>query len=79
MSDVDYIIIGRCRYMMSMYFYDLYRHPMSDTLWNELLLDDVTSIPICDTMALEYGSPAFGDISYPQRDKIIKQLNIKKR
>lgn len=78
-SDVDYIIIGRCRYMMSMYFYDLYKHPMSDTLWNKLLLDDVTSIPICDTMALEYGSPAFGDISYPQRDKIIKQLNIKKR
>lgn len=28
---------------------------------------------------LEYGSPAFGDISYPQRDKIIKQLNIKER
>lgn len=78
-SDVDYIIIGRCRYMMSMYFYDLYRHPMSDTLWNRLLLDDVECIPVCDTMALEYGSPAFGDISYPQRDKIIKQLNIKKR
>ncbi len=78
-DEVDYITVGRCRYMMSMYFYDLYRHPMSDSTWNKMLLDEVTSIPFCDTVALEYGSPAFGSISYPQRERIIKQLNIKKR
>lgn len=75
-SDVDFITIGRCRHSMSMYFYNLHPHPMSDTTWNYLLLSDETRIPVCDTMALEYGSPAFGSISYPLKDKIIRQLRI---
>ena len=78
-SDVDFIIIGRCRHSMSMYFYNLYPHPMSDTTWNYLLLSDETRIPVCDTMALEYGSPAFGDISYPLKKEIIKQLKLTAR
>ena len=77
-SDADYITIGRCRHMMSMYFYVLFRHPMSKTLWNESL-DNVECIPICDTMALEYGSPAFGSIAYPQRDKYIREFGLERR
>lgn len=76
-SDVDFITIGRCRHSMSMYFYNLYPHPMSDTTWNYLLLSDETRIPVCDTMALEYGSPAFGSFSYPLKDKIIRRLGLK--
>lgn len=49
----------------------------------QMLCDDVKKynirIPICDTMALEYGSPAFGDICYPRKNEILKRLNLKKR
>ena len=52
---------------------------MSDSTWNHLLLDDCTRIPVCDTMVLEYGSPAFGSECYPQRDEIVRRLNLKER
>lgn len=77
--EFDHIIIGRKRFAMSAYYYVLFRQPMTDSTWNYLLEDDCTRIPICDTMALEYGSPAFGDICYPRKNEILKQLNLKKR
>ncbi len=77
--DINIVEIGRMRYMMSAYYYNLYRHPMSDSTWNHLLLDDCTRIPVCDTMVLEYGSPAFGSECYPQRDEIVRRLNLKER
>ncbi|MBO7489612.1 MAG: hypothetical protein J6T88_04975 [Bacteroidales bacterium] len=78
-NDYDYIIVGRKRWSMSMYFYNLFRHPMSDSTWNYLLLDDCVSLPVCDTLALEYGSPAFGGVCYPRKEEFIKRLNLKKR
>ena len=77
--EFDHIIIGRKRHSMSAYYYVLFRQPMTDSIWNYLLEDDCTRIPICDTMALEYGSPAFGDICYPRKNEILKRLNLKKR
>lgn len=78
-DDYDYIIVGRKRWSMSMYFYNLFRHPMSDSTWNYLLLDDCVSLPVCDTLALEYGSPAFGSVCYPGKEEFIKRLKLKKR
>lgn len=78
-DEFDQIIIGRKRHSMSAYYYVLFRQPMSNNTWNYLLEDDVTRIPICDSMALEYGSPAFGDMSYPRKKEIVKLLNLKER
>ena len=77
-DEFDWVNIGRKRHSMSMFFYVLFRHPMSDSTWNKML-ENVTLIPINDTMALEYGSPAFGSFGYPQREAIIERLNIKER
>lgn len=77
--DVDIVEIGRKRYMLSAYYYNLYRYPMSDSTWNDLLLRDCTRIPICDTMALEYGSPAFGSECYPLKEEIVGRLNLKEK
>lgn len=77
-DEYDWGNIGRNRHPMSMYFYVLFRHPMSDSTWNKML-ENETLIPVNDTMALEYGSPAFGSTGYPQREVIIKRLNIKGR
>ncbi len=77
--DVDIVKIGRKRYMLSAYYYNLYRYPMNDSTWNHLLLDDYTRIPICDTMALEYGSPAFGSECYPLKEEIVGRLNLKEK
>ena len=79
MRDVDIVEIGRKRYMMSAYYYNLSRYRMSDSTWNDLLLRDCTRIPICDTMALEYGSPAFGSECYPIKGKIVGRLNLKEK
>ena len=78
-DEFDRVTIGYKRHFMSMYLYVLNRYPMSDSTWNHMLHSDVARIPICDTMSLEYGSPAFGDDRYPNRDKVIKRLNIKER
>lgn len=52
---------------------------MTDQIMNENRTLNNNTPPERKKPNPEYGSPAFGDISYPQRDKIIKQLNIKKR
>ncbi|MBP5189894.1 MAG: hypothetical protein J6031_03135 [Bacteroidales bacterium] len=77
-DEYDYVTIGRKRHMMSMYFYVIFRHPMSDSTWNSLLNNE-TCIPVCDTMALEYGSPAFGSIGYPLKKEIVERLGLKER
>ena len=77
--DIGIVEIGRMRYMLSAYYYNLYRHPMSDSTWNHLLLSDCTRIPVCDTMVLEYGSPAFGSECYPLKSEIVRRLNLKER
>lgn len=77
--DVDIVTIGRKRYGMSAYYYNLYRQPMSDSTWNELLVDDCTRIPVNDTLALEYGSPAFGDICYPCKADIVRRMNLNEK
>lgn len=78
-DEYDYIIVGRKRYSMGMYYYDLLRRPMSDSTWNNLLIDDCIHLPVCDTMVLEYGSPAFGSVCYPCKEEFIKRLKLKKR
>ncbi len=79
LRDIDIVTIGRMRYMLSAYYYNLYRYPMSDSTWNYLLLDDCTRIPVSDTMVLEYGSPAFGSECYPLKTEIVSHLGLKKK
>ena len=77
--DRDIITIARKRHMMSMYSYQLYRYPMSDSTWNHLLRNGEACIPVSDTLVLLYGSPAYGSVGYPDREGVIERLGLKER
>ena len=78
--DTGYVDIGRVRWMMSKYDFRIYLAPMSDSVWNHLLSPSCCElIPVCDSMALLYGSPAFGSTCFPNRDQYIKKWNLVER
>ena len=78
--DTGYVDIGRVRWMMSKYDFRIYLAPMSDSVWNHLLSPSCCElIPVCDSMAILYGSPAFGSTCFPNRDQYIKKWNLVER
>ena len=65
------IEIGFRRVSMSAYFFVIF----PDSMGNETYINymnDAGYIPYNHRVVFEYGSPAFGDMSFPERDKYLK-------
>lgn len=65
------IKIGFRRVSMSAYFFVIF----PDSMGNETYINymnDAGYIPYNHRVVFEYGSPAFGDMSFPERDKYLK-------
>ena len=78
--DTGCVNIGRGRWIMSKYDFRIYLAPMSDSTWNYLLSPSCCElIPVCDSMALLYGSPAFGSTCFPKREHYIGKWNLTAR
>ena len=63
--------IGFRRVSMSAYYCIIFPDSMSNENYKHYL-DDVIYIPYNHRVVFEYGSPAFGDIKFPGRDKYLK-------
>lgn len=79
-TDPQSVTIGRVRWMMSKYDYSIYLQPMDDSTWNDLVSPSRCDIlPVNDSLALVYGSPAFGSICFPNRDRWMERWGIATR
>jgi hypothetical protein len=65
--------IGFRRVSMSAYYFIIFPDSMSNENYKHYL-DDVRYIPYNHRVIFEYGSPAFGDMTFPDRDKYLKKL-----
>lgn len=65
--------IGIRRVSMSAYYFIIFPDSMSNENYKHYL-DDVRYIPYNHRVIFEYGSPAFGDMTFPDRDKYLKKL-----
>jgi hypothetical protein len=67
------IEIGFRSVSMSAYYFIIFPDSMSNENYKHYL-DDVRYIPYNHRVIFEYGSPAFGDMTFPDRDKYLKKL-----
>lgn len=70
-EDKGGIEIGFRRVSMSAYYFVIYPDSMGNENYKHYL-NDVRYIPYNHRVVFEYGSPAFGDIKFPGRDKFFK-------
>jgi hypothetical protein len=67
------IEIGFRRVSMSAYYFVIFPDSMGEENYR-IYMNDVGYIPYNHQVVFEYGSPAFGDMTFPGRDKYLKKL-----
>jgi hypothetical protein len=67
------IEIGFRRVSMSAYYFVIFPDSMGEENYR-IYMNDVGYIPYNHRVVFEYGSPAFGDMTFPGRDKYLKKL-----
>ena len=67
------IEIGYRRVSMSAYYFVIFPDSMGEENYR-IYMNDVGYIPYNHQVVFEYGSPAFGDMTFPGRDKYLKKL-----
>ena len=71
-EDNGAIEIGFRRVSMSAYYFVIFPDSMGDEN-NRKYMNDVGHIPYNHRVVFEYGSPAFGDMTFPGRDEYLKK------